>query len=548
MELNSLYEHLYDLGLQLQTDKSMAVFEDGFRPWPHVYKGGGRSKKFYSRIDAKLAEDVQRIRNYEVREDSGKYCAILRDVLRCFGAGIIDSLSFTMKHYIKQTNGILSNEKREEWETAAVRDMVAHNNFAERPFAVVKALARMYPSLSLKNLSHLTHSIVNGTHRCAEDLSLENEAGPGSTRLAGIALTASPALRKAVNVVCSVRRKTIGSVTRICREAHKVDATAQVTHRKEKAVTKYKALIKQQATKAANRDKAETTANTNLCIDVLQLDLQLKARCNSKKARETFLKEQVYARIAGDHPRLYPSLGKEWRKLGGKLRVSSNSTFQSDEDYLSLLVAAMIKEDGQTLGINEHKMNTASQEYIRVLPSISLEYTNPKALTYKHDFGKSIADLAQPQDDPMYLELNTKYVGAILYDNETRASHKLFRVAAIQFVRSFTKTRHTCWEATCEPVFYCTATGTYLVPQDKKVEGSSVIIATALVGYALTEYPEGVEGEPAHLPWVDNYIAHFKNLVEPTCSLASLPALTSTPPPQRSSRRSRDPEFQIPAS
>jgi hypothetical protein len=112
-----------------------------------------------------------------MREDSDKYCAILRDVLRCFGAGIIDSLSFTMKHYIKQTDGILSNEKREKWEMAAVKDMVAHNNFAERPFAVVKALARMYPSFSLRNLSHLTHSIVNGTHRCAEALSLDSSAG-----------------------------------------------------------------------------------------------------------------------------------------------------------------------------------------------------------------------------------------------------------------------------------------------------------------------------------------------------------------------------------
>jgi hypothetical protein len=524
MELNSLYEHLYALGVQLQTEKSMAVFEDGFRPWPHVFKGGGRSKKFHSRVDANLTEDLQRIRNYGMREDSEKYCAILRDVLRCFGAGIIDSLSFTMKHYIKQTDGVLSNEKREEWEMAAVKDMVAHNNFAERPFAVVQAFARMYPSLSLRNLSHLTHSIVNETHRCAEALSLESSAGPGSTRLVGIALTASPALRKAVNVVCSVRRKSIGSVTRLCREVHKVDAVAQITHRKEKAVSKYKALIKQQATKAANRDKAEMAATSNLCIDEMQLDLQLKARCNSKKARETFLKEQVYVRIAGEHPRLYTSLGKEWRKLGGKLRISSNSKFQSDEDYLSKLVAAMIKEDGQSLGINEQKMTTSSQEYIRVLPSISLEYTNPKALAYKLDFGKTVADLAQPQDDPMYLELNTKYVGAILYDNETCASHKLFRVAVIQFVRSFSKTRHTCWEATCELVFYCTATGTFLVPQDKKVAGSSVIIATALVGYALTEYPDGVEGEPAHLPWVDNYIAHFKNVVEHTCSLASLPA------------------------
>jgi hypothetical protein len=186
------------------------------------------------------------------------------------------------------------------------------------------------------------------------------------------------------------------------------------------------------------------TATSHLCYDVIALDLQLKTRCNSKQARVTFLKEQVYARIAGEHPRLYPSLGKEWRKQGGKLRVSSNSKTQSDEDYLSLLVAAMIKEDGQDLGINEQKCTNASQDYIRVLPSIALEFTNPKALAYKLDFGKTVADLAQPQDDPMYLPLHDKYVGAILYDNETRASHKLFRVSAIQYVRSFSKTRHTC--------------------------------------------------------------------------------------------------------
>jgi hypothetical protein len=109
MELNSLYEYLYDLGLQLQTEQRLGVFEDGFRPWPHVYKSGGRSKKFYSRVDADLRDDLLRLRNYALWEDSETYLGILRDVLRCFGEGIIDSLSFTMKHYIKQTDGILSN-------------------------------------------------------------------------------------------------------------------------------------------------------------------------------------------------------------------------------------------------------------------------------------------------------------------------------------------------------------------------------------------------------------------------------------------------------
>ncbi len=68
-----------------------------------------------------------------------------------------------------------------------------------------------------------------------------------------------------------------------------------------------------------------------------------------------------------------------------------------------------------------------------------------------------------------------------------------------------------------------TASGAFVVPQDKRVEGSHVIQANALVGYALTEYPDGLEGDPAHLPWVDNYIAHFKLVIAPSCDLASLP-------------------------
>jgi hypothetical protein len=207
----------------------------------------------------------------------------------------------------------------------------------------------------------------------------------------------------------------------------------------------------------------------------------------------------------------------------------------------------MIAEDSHSLGINN--TTAFSHDYIRVLPTIAPGFTNPKSLAYKSEFASSVAELAQPQDDPVYVELYEKYIGAILYDNETRASHKLFRVASIQFVRSFSLNRHTCWEATCEPVFFCTGSGTYLVPQDKKVEGSNVIIATALVGYALTEYPNGMDCEPAHLPWVDNYIAHFKNEVEPSCSLASLPTPSTPLKPTRPCRRSRiqssrDAEFQ----
>ena len=268
------------------------------------------------------------------------------------------------------------------------------------------------------------------------------------------------------------------------------------------------------------------TANSDLCNDLVEMSHQLKSRCNSKPARVTFLKEQVYARISCENPRLYPCLGPEWRKLGGKIRVSAQSKDQSDEDYLTLLLAAMIKEDNRTLGVNDNNQMSFTQEYIRVLPSIALEFTNPIALAYKKEFANTVAELAKPVDDPIYMALHAKYHGLILYDNETRASHKLFRIASIQFVRSYSKARHNCWEATCEPVYFCNATNAFIVPQDKQVEGSNVILATALVGYALTEYPNGMEEEPAHLPWVDNYIAHFKNVVEPSC-LARLHSQTN---------------------
>jgi hypothetical protein len=406
------------------------------------------------------------------REDYDKYETIMRAVFKCFGLGIIDSLEFTMKDYLKQTDGDKQNANREDWEIKAVEKMVCHNNFAERPFAVLKAFARMYPTLSSENLSWLTHCIVNGTHRCAEVYGKVTKQTPVNARMAGIALTAHPALKRAVNELCSVRKRTLGRVTGLVREARKLDKVAQVANRKRKATDKHEAQIRKQARTAASRDKAEETATNSLVRDVEDLDVQLKARGNNKDSRVTYLKEEIYARIAGENPRLYPGLGDEWRKQGGKIRISATCKNQTAEDYLSKLLSAMLKEDSQTCGINDTNRAFHTQDYIRVVPSIALDFTNPKAIAYKKEFSKQIADLATPIDDPTYIELHRKYNGAILFDNETRATQKLFRIAAIQFVRSFTANRHSCWEATCEPVYRDPKSQQYLVPHELTVPGN----------------------------------------------------------------------------
>jgi hypothetical protein len=143
------------------------------------------------------------------------------------------------------------------------------------------------------------------------------------------------------------------------------------------------------------------------------------------------------------------------------------------------------------------------------------------------------------------MELHTKYVSQILYDFETRASAKLFRVAAIQFVRSYSASRFSCWEATCEPVFRDSATGLFHVPAEVKVPGSQVTLTHALQGYAVAEYPHGIDGDPTYLPWVDDYISYFKSSLLPKYSLEvqpssqDLPSSKALPAKRRSQPRRR---------
>ncbi len=111
MELNSLYEYLYDFGTMLKSDTCLSIFDDGFRPWSHVYKDKGRSRKFYGKVDRNLTSDLLRLRLDDTREDADKYAVILRAVLGCFGTGIIESLEFTLKDYLRQTNGPLRNDR-----------------------------------------------------------------------------------------------------------------------------------------------------------------------------------------------------------------------------------------------------------------------------------------------------------------------------------------------------------------------------------------------------------------------------------------------------
>ena len=145
-----------------------------------------------------------------------------------------------------------------------------------------------------------------------------------------------------------------------------------------------------------------------------------------------------------------------------------------------------------------------------------------------------MADIAAPTDDPVYIELHGQYIGQILYDFETCASTKLFRVSAIQFVRSYTAGRCSCWEATCEPVVRDPVTGHFVVPHTVKVPDSNITITRALQGYCLAEYPNGIDADPHYFPWVQQYIDHFRTVIQPKYPSLFLASPTNKPSPNTS--------------
>ncbi len=112
---------------------------------------------------------------------------------------------------------------------------------------------------------------------------------------AGIALTAHPSLRQAVNLLCSVRTKKIGAITNLVREAKKADVLAKNELRIPKAAEDFAENVRLKSVRAGKRDKADYTAKTNLVTDVTSLNWELESRKGNKKARHTFLTEQYHA-------------------------------------------------------------------------------------------------------------------------------------------------------------------------------------------------------------------------------------------------------------
>jgi hypothetical protein len=65
-----------------------------------------------------------------------------------------------MGKHLDATGGLLVTSRVLQWEKDRAAVVKCHNNDAERPFAFMKWLARMCPSMTLPGLSSIARAIV----------------------------------------------------------------------------------------------------------------------------------------------------------------------------------------------------------------------------------------------------------------------------------------------------------------------------------------------------------------------------------------------------
>ena len=131
---------------------------------------------------------------------------MLKKIFNLFGEGIHESLERTMGKYLEATRGSMAESQLQPWMKARAVQLIAHNNHAERPFAVIKLFDYCFPSMSFGNKASLSHARYNCTFKIPEPT--KKKVASTAPKL-GAAIAAHPSLQRTVSRVCNVRRRKI---------------------------------------------------------------------------------------------------------------------------------------------------------------------------------------------------------------------------------------------------------------------------------------------------------------------------------------------------
>ena len=205
-----------------------------------------------------------------------------------------------MGDYLEHTSGSLATSRMSEDEKSVTAKLKCENDAAERSFAVLRAMHKKFPSMTLLGLAGISLARENGTFKMSGDV---GENG-------GIAHTSDPKLVRVVHELTSIRRHTMGAVSDMLRRFHKGDLNKSAENRKKKRKEKEALSLRRAAKRAA---KANDSLEVVLCATMEEVRNKLAACGNRITAKKAFLKGQVNKRLmtSKQHGVEYP-MSADW--------------------------------------------------------------------------------------------------------------------------------------------------------------------------------------------------------------------------------------------
>ena len=472
VKLAERYDELWVLAVMLQDpDEQFNIFDEDFRP----FKRDGSLDDHFERRDKRMVEKagpktgskpapkpvvgptnkpiavsekvslwghmgtLLREQATDANEDWDEYEPLLRECLTMFGKGIIESLTRTCSDFLTETDGDFAPDKVEDWMKAVAVHCLAHNNAAERPFAVVKFLNKKFPNMRLETKAGLTTAICNKTFNLGlmagktakTKARVEQQGGVGSGK--GAAWAAPPALLAAVQAVA----KKGGLAAEQRREYQDGKRVAQV---EEKEQRRNDEIVENERLAVNRAEKANEYAEAEMIESVEDLESRISA-CGTAGAQVKLLKAQVHARVEGKEKKWdYSSLPEIYRNgKWPKISTTAGTSGAVMVPYLTNLVTKMIEIDVSEsryeggAGAGDEDDGVVGAHRKRQLPEFTSELISSQR---KRHMAEDQRDVIEAQDDPQLVAYEDEFVGKIFETtgsgNGRKRSKKTVKIVAVE--------------------------------------------------------------------------------------------------------------------
>ena len=291
-------------------------------------------------------------------------------------------------------------------------------------------------------------------------------------------------------------------MTKQRRKHQAADEEAAAAHRKDHRAGQLAEQVQQAAGRAQKKDTAHSIA---LITSVKELRAHLSAK-TGKGASMALVSQQFDARVTGRATLFSYSraaIGEQYRIVAQKAKPLKKSPSGNEDGlkYLTRLVELMITDDvkeGRYAAAHLEEAQAVEVTIARELPVISEEHTSAYSSMLKEKAKEEAKALMVVEDDAVLVDLDDKYEGMVLFDEEDGGTY------VVRTVQYDERDGNKYYEATCVRVEKEEG-GSWAVPPTSFVAGSEVLKDGLLVGYALMNLTD--PDNPVLLSDVDDMIS-----------------------------------------